>query len=210
MSFGKSCRAAAERIEHGHHRRISGTRGCATTGKGVVWRCGRRPGDSADPPCRPGRSRILRRHRRRARAGTGNDVWPPGPSASNTRLSPPLMPWRATRNTATRSTPSRCAPSGVGRPMPPAVLMRNGCASMYQGSSSVPVRPSERDARRANSSNRRRQAGRASAPRADLKLRWMRLRRMLHSACLHRRWWPDSSDRTPMRRICGHLRSVKA
>ena len=44
--------------------------------------------------------------------------WPAGPSASNTRVSPPLMPWRSTRNTATRSTPSRCAPSGVGRPMP--------------------------------------------------------------------------------------------
>ena len=56
-----------------------------------------------------------------------------GPSASNTRVSPPLMPSRPTRNTATRSTPSRCAPSGVGRPMPSVVSMRNWCASTYQG-----------------------------------------------------------------------------
>ena len=43
---------------------------------------------------------------------------PCGPRASKTRVSPPFTLWRATRITTTRSTPSRCAPSGVGRPMP--------------------------------------------------------------------------------------------
>ena len=46
-------------------------------------------------------------------------------SAANTRVSPPLIPSRLTRMTATKSTPSRCAPSGVGRPMPSVVSMRN-------------------------------------------------------------------------------------
>src|SRR5690606_23302975 len=54
---------------------------------------------------------------------------PRGPWASNTRDSPPRMFWRPTIRTATKWTPSRCAPSGVGRPMPPVVSIRNWCAS---------------------------------------------------------------------------------
>ncbi len=85
--------------------------------------------------------------------------WPAGPSAWNTRVSPPLMPSRAIRNTATRSTPSRCAPSGVGRPMPPSVSMRNWCASRNHG---CPPRRSL--ATCASADNTRIQAGWATAP----------------------------------------------
>ncbi len=60
--------------------------------------------------------------------------WPLGPAASKMRVSPPFTPSRPTRNTATRSTPSRCAPSGVGRPMPSVVSMRNWWASRNQRS----------------------------------------------------------------------------
>ena len=58
---------------------------------------------------------------------------PAGPSASKTRVSPPFTCTRLTSSTATKSTPSRCAPSGVGRPMPSVVSMRNWCASTNHG-----------------------------------------------------------------------------
>ena len=53
--------------------------------------------------------------------------------------------------TATRSTPSRCAPSGVGQPMPSVVSMRNWCASTNHGCS-----PFAAEARRANAARMRR------------------------------------------------------
>ena len=85
---------------------------------------------------------------------------PVGPSASKTRVSPPLMPARDDQDTATRSTPSRCAPSGVGRPMPPAVSMRNWCASTYHGCA-----PRRRD----GAAGQRRAAASASAVAATTR-----------------------------------------
>jgi hypothetical protein len=67
-----------------------------------------------------------------------------------------LIPSRLTRTTATKSTPSRCAPSGVGRPIPSVVSMRNWCASTYQGCA-----PFNRVASAANASSTPRHAGRA-------------------------------------------------
>jgi len=63
---------------------------------------------------------------------------PVGAAASNTRVSPPLTPRRSIKKTATKSTPSRCAPSGVGRPMPSRVSIRNWWASTNQGSTPDP------------------------------------------------------------------------
>jgi len=58
--------------------------------------------------------------------------WPLGVSTSKTRVSPPLISCRLMSNTATQSTPSRCAPSGVGRPIPSDVSIRNWWTSLNQ------------------------------------------------------------------------------
>ena len=110
---------------------------------GSVPRPGTRFRGRSGRGCRDGPiSRRLDRRSRgscaRRRAAASTTVRPgvkrcPTARRPRTQVSPPLMPSRPTRITAaTKSTPSRCAPSGDGPARPSLVSIRNWCASMHQ------------------------------------------------------------------------------